>query len=349
MTTQARLICGRREAVKRAVAHEEVWPVPYHITGDKLLIRKLEERFDFSDFSRFVDTYIIWEKVLPSIPADLQGDRYADIWGVTWAAVGVTRGYVSHHPLQAPNLKGHTFPESCPDEAIDRLRRVRLEHPDRFLLVKVGDLFERAHYLRGMERLMMDMHDHPSFVDTLFERITAYNLSAIGRLADEEIGIDGLSLSDDYGWQRGLLIAPRMWKRFVKPHLKTIFGYIRDRGFHAFLHSDGNITPLLRELVDLGVEVLHPVQPEAMDMLAIKQEYGNVLTLFGGIGTQHTLPRSSPEEIRSQVQAVCRAVGKGGGFILAPGIGLNHDVPVENALAFIQAAMNQHIVGLESP
>lgn len=161
MTTQARLICGRREAVKRAVAHEEVWPVPYHITGDKLLIRKLEERFDFSDFSRFVDTYIIWEKVLPSIPADLQGDRYADIWGVTWAAVGVTRGYVSHHPLQAPNLKGHTFPESCPDEAIDRLRRVRLEHPDRFLLVKVGDLFERAHYLRGMEQLMVDMYRSP--------------------------------------------------------------------------------------------------------------------------------------------------------------------------------------------
>ena len=318
--------------------------MPYLIRADVLLIQKLQQRFSFSDFSRFVDNYIMWEEVVPNIPADLQGDRYTDMWGATWADVGVTRGYVIHHPLQAPTLKGHALPDSCPDEAIDRLRRLRQQKADRFLLVKLGDLFERAHFLRGMEQLMMDMYDHPSFVEALFERITAYNLSVINRLADANIGIDGLSLSDDYGWQRGLLISPSMWRRFVKPHLQAIFGCIRDRGFHALLHSDGDISPVVRELVDMGVEVLHPVQPEVMDTLTIKQEYGSVLTLFGGIGTQYTLPHSSPVEIKSQVRAVCRALGTGGGFILAPGLGMNHDVPVENALAFIEVAMNQRTV-----
>ena len=127
----------------------------------------------------------------------------------------------------------------------------------------------------------------------------------------------------------------------MKAHLGTVFQHVRDRGFHAFLHSDGAITPLVRELVDSGVEVLHPVQSESMDIWAIKKEYGSDLTLFGGIGTQYELPQSSPLEIKSHVHAVCQALGTGGGFILAPGIGLNYSVPVENAMAFIEAAMSQ--------
>ena len=233
---------GKREAVKKAIAHQEVWPVPYYIACDTVLTQKLKERFVFSDFSGFVDNFIIWEKVVPDPPEELEGDRYTDLWGISWAGVGVNRGYVIHHPLQAPNLKGHAFPESCPDEALDRLHRIRQQHPDRFLLVKIGDLFERAHLLRGMEKLMLDMYDHPAFVDALFEHITAYTLSVIRRLADAKIGIDGLSLSDDYGAQDRLLISSRMWRRFVKPHLSAIFSCIRDRGFHAVLHSDGNIT-----------------------------------------------------------------------------------------------------------
>ena len=335
------MIRGKRAAVRRALAHKEVWPVPYYVNADAQLVRNLQERFGLSDFEQFVDSYMIWEQAVPLIPSDLQGDRYTDIWGITWAGVGVTRGYVVHHPIQAPSLREYAFPESCPDEIIDRLRQIRQQNPEAFLLVKLGDLFERAHYLRGMEHLMTDMYDHPVFVDELFERITAFNLSVIDRLADAEIGIDGLSLSDDYGWQNGLLISPRMWRRFVKAHLRTVFQHVRDRGFHAFLHSDGAITPLVKELVDLGVEVLHPVQSESMDIWTIKKEYGSVLTLFGGIGTQDALPQASPLEIKSQVHAACRALGTGGGFILAPGIGLNHGVPVENAMAFIEAAMGQ--------
>lgn len=155
------LIRGKRAAVKRALAHEEVWPVPYYVNADAQLVQNLQERFGFSDFEQFIDSYMLWEQAVPLIPSDLQGDRYTDIWGITWAGVGVTRGYVVHHPIQAPSLREYTFPESCPDEIIDRLRRIRQQNPETFLLVKLGDLFERAHYLRGMEQLMVDMYRSP--------------------------------------------------------------------------------------------------------------------------------------------------------------------------------------------
>lgn len=83
---------SRREAVSRVIKHEEVWPVPYLVRANALLDRALQERLGFADFSRFVGNYLVWELATPNVPSGLQGDRYADIWGITWAGVGFTRG-----------------------------------------------------------------------------------------------------------------------------------------------------------------------------------------------------------------------------------------------------------------
>jgi len=149
--------------------------------------------------------------------------------------------------------------------------------------------------------------------------------------------IDGLSLSDDYGFQSGLILSPHLWRRFIKPHLKTMFQKIREKGWYVFLHSDGAITPILPDLMEVGVQALHPVQSEVMDLHYVKKAFGDRTTMFGGIGAQSTLIRESPDALKMYVKTVSKTLGKGGGFIMTPGIGMQDDTPLENAVAFVEA------------
>ena len=119
---------------------------------------------------------------------------------------------------------------------------------------------------------------------------------------------------------------------------KKLFARIRGAGLFTFLHSCGNVSELVPDLMEVGLDVLHPVQPEAMDIVSLKAEYGDKLAFYGGISTQQTLPRGTPEEVEAEVRRTVDLMSEGGGYILAPGITLQHDIPLENILAFINAA-----------
>ena len=152
--------------------------------------------------------------------------------------------------------------------------------------------------------------------------------------------MDGIFLSDDYGHQQSLLMSPYHWQEFIKPRLRELFAKIKDAGLFTFLHSCGNVSEIVPDLIQVGLDVLHPVQPEAMDIASLKTEYGDKLAFYGGISTQKTLPRGTPEEVEDEVRQTAQFMAEGGGYILAPGITLQHDIPLENILAFIKAARN---------
>jgi uroporphyrinogen decarboxylase len=153
-----------------------------------------------------------------------------------------------------------------------------------------------------------------------------------------ELGVDGIFLSDDYGHQRSLLMSPDQWREFIKPRLREFFARIKGEGLFTFLHSCGNISEIVPDLIEVGLDVLHPVQPEAMDIASLKAKYANRLAFYGGISTQRTLPRGTPEEVAEEVRRTVQFMAKDGGYILAPGITLQHDILLENILAFIRAA-----------
>ena len=327
----------KRDTVIEALNHRKTERIPHYINFASLLESKLQEYYKTSNLWCLLDNYILWVSVNPIVPSSLEGNSYTDGFGITWANVGVTRGYVVDHPLKESNLNKCKFPNPCSEQRYMELKKERQENQGLFNLVKIGDLFERAHYLRGLENLMVDMQQNPAFVDELFERLTAFLLEVLERITP--LGFDGISLSDDYGYQGGLMMSPAHWRRYIKPHLSILFSEVKEKGLYVFLHCDGNVEEIIPDLIEVGVDALHPVQSEVMDVFKLKREYGNYLTLFGGIGVQEMLPFDKPEKIKSHVKSTANILNQNGGFILCPGIGMLEDTPVENAAAFIEAAL----------
>jgi hypothetical protein len=111
------------------------------------------------------------------------------------------------------------------------------------------------------------------------------------------------------------------------------------------VHSDGDLSEILPDLIDAGVELLNPIQPECMDILWLKREYGSSICFNGGVSSQLTIPRGSPEQIRAEIQACLRYLGKGGGYVIGPTKTINADIPAENGLAVLDAILNQEHTG----
>jgi uroporphyrinogen decarboxylase len=203
-------------------------------------------------------------------------------------------------------------------------------------------VFERAWYLRGMERLLLDFTDGSAFAATLLDRITERRMAQAEHYA--RAGADVIAYGDDVGTQRGLLMSARMWRAWLKPRLaRTIEAARRvEPDVLVFYHSDGDVSPIIPDLIEIGVDILNPVQPECMDPAALKRAYGDRLSFWGTIGTQSTLPFGSPDDVRREVRARIETVGTGGGLFLAPTHILEPEVPFENIVAFVEAVKGRY-------
>ena len=190
-----------------------------------------------------------------------------------------------------------------------------------------------------MEALLEDVALRPAFVQALLDRLTDYVLQSAEALL-EGYPFEGIAVSDDYGAQSAMLISPRDWRRFVKPCLRRIYDLAKRHSRTVFHHSCGHITPVVGDLIDMGLDILHPIQPEAMDIRHLKKEFGKHLTLCGGIPTQTLLVSGTAAEVRGEVRRLRQEMGEGGGYILEPGITLQADVPKENLIAMIDEAVS---------
>jgi uroporphyrinogen decarboxylase len=200
-----------------------------------------------------------------------------------------------------------------------------------------GELFETAYRLRGFEQFMIDMAEDPPLVDYLLEQLAAMHIAA--SLALARAGIDLLALDDDLGDPTRMLLSPAMWRRYFKPHFRTIIGVCKraNPALRVLWHSDGYIEPIIPDLIEVGVDVLNPVQPNVMDPARLKQTYGDQLAFFGTVGTPQRWAWAEPEDIREEVAERIQTVGDGGGLIIAPAYDLEPEVRWENVLAFFEA------------
>ena len=135
-----------------------------------------------------------------------------------------------------------------------------------------------------------------------------------------------------------MLMSPADWRRIIKPCIADIYSFAKKHNHFIFHHSCGNIYPIIADLIDIGLDILHPVQPEAMDIFQLKREFGRDLTFSGGLNTQELLPNGTCEQIREEVRKLKEQMGRGGGYIFEPGITIQADVPLENLLAVIEEA-----------
>jgi uroporphyrinogen decarboxylase len=269
-------------------------------------------------------------------------------WEVGEWGVGVTDGSMYHfihleHPMKSLTSVEEIERYPFPDLTL-AVRHRHLEGEVRGLhdlgLFAIGfmewTIFEIAWHLRGMTELFTDIAFNPSFARRLLDRITAIRCFEARRFA--EAGVDMLKIGDDVGTQKGMLMSPAMYREWFKPRHAAVIRAAREvrPGLPVCYHSDGNCWDVIPDLIEIGVTVLNPVQPECLDIAAVKREFGDRLVFWGGIGTQTTMPFAGPDEVYRTVQRTIDVLGPTG-FLPCPTHVLEPEVPWDNILAFLRA------------
>ncbi len=290
-----------------------------------------------------VDLRSVWPTYIgPDHPTFPDGS-WTDWWGCRRAYVGGFDEVIASPLASAETLHDiQAYP--WPDPAwfdVDELRDRCLAWRDYALVIRDPDQFATcvlrvAMYLRGMEQFMLDMALNPAIahavithIETFYLELNRRILKAVGDLADIYF------IADDVGMQSGLLISPDMFRRYVRPSLTRFIAQAHAHGLRVMYHTCGAVRQLIPDFIEIGVDILNPVQTSArgMEPAALKREYGDQLCFHGGVDLQTVLTRSTPAQVREHVQRLIETLGAGGGYILAPTNNLMPDTPVQNILA----------------
>jgi uroporphyrinogen decarboxylase len=198
-------------------------------------------------------------------------------------------------------------------------------------------IYEVAWQVRGLEPMLTDMLERPELADCLYDRITEIRLAQTR--AYVKAGCDVLMYGDDVSCQTGMIMSPATWRRFFKPRMARLIAEARSIAprIPVFYHSDGDPRAIVDDLIEIGVTILNPVQPECMDPAEMKRRYGDRISFWGTIGIQHTLPFGSVDDVRREVKLRMDTVGKGGGLLLGPSHMIEPEVPWENIVALYGA------------
>jgi len=275
---------------------------------------------------------------------DVSGDIRITEWGT-----GHVRGSMHHFtkPLfpmaqfeSVREVEEYPFPTFS--EAGRRLELVqKVEKFHRRDLAVMGGLactiFEVSWQLRGMEQLFLDFSLNPEFAELLLDRVAEIRCGMARTYA--RAGVDILVLGDDVAGQRGMLMSLPTWRRWFRGRLARVIEAAKsvDPNLLIFYHSDGNPEEVIPDLIDIGVDILNPLQPECVDPERIKNRYGNELAFWGAISIQKTMPFGTVRDVKDEVKRRMETVGRGGGFLIGPTHVIEPEVPWENILAFFEA------------
>lgn len=331
-----------RDRVYEALRFRETDIVPYEVGFTWGAYQKLAEYYGDPDFIGKIGNHLAGLSHRKSVPyAEVRPGCFEDEWGVVWnRTIDRDIGVVENRVIAEPTLKDIEFPDPATFGLEAMYAEMIRQNPDRFRVGSIGfSLFERAWTLRGMDQLLMDMLDRPAFVHELLDAITDVNMKHIEIAVAQDI--DAVQFGDDWGSQRGVIMGAALWREFIKPRVARMYGRVREAGKFVFIHSCGDVKELLPDLVEFGLNVFNPFQPEVMDIFETKKRYYGRLSFYGGISVQTLLPRGTPDEIRRETRRLLEVLGRGGGYIASPSHAIPSDVPVENMAAMIEVLRDQ--------
>jgi uroporphyrinogen decarboxylase len=264
--------------------------------------------------------------------------RWRDEWGTGWEDDGhgaKTESYPLIAGYDAPD--GYRFPDPYRPGRFDRADEMLEARGSRYTRASVWfTLFERLWMLRGFENMLMDPYLDARRFCSLRDRVVAYNLAVIDQWLER--GVHAIYFSDDWGSQRGLLMNPDDWRTFYKPSYRRMFDRVRSGGAHVWMHLCGDVTAILGDLVDVGLNVLNPVQPQAMDVKLLAKEFGGRVCFNGGVDVQGTLIRGTPDDVRREVHELVSLFGRfDGGYIGGTSHSIMPETPLDNVIALYEA------------
>ncbi|MBE6614081.1 MAG: hypothetical protein E7631_02070 [Ruminococcaceae bacterium] len=278
---------------------------------------------------------------------DFRPGTHIDGWGVAHEPGSAAAYHMTymHHPMadfdSVEQILAYPMPQYQAEGLAEQIRQTKVVHEED--CAAIGQMqctiWETAWYMRGMENLLCDMMSEDPMAEVLLDRVT--DIAVQRAVSYAKAGADGIFLGDDIGMQHTIMMGKELYGEWLKPRLKRVIDAAKavNPELLIFYHSCGHVTELIPQLIEAGVEVLNPVQPECMDFAKIHAEYGDRLSFHGTIGTQSVMPFGTPEEVRKKVFENLDIAGKKGGLYACPTHMLEPEVPLENVIAYIRACM----------
>ena len=330
-----------RERVYAALGHEKPDGVPYDMRMQPEVAAGVDALYGTNRWRGFVDNDV--QRVRTAADSQWRhenpGGFKCDLYGSVWKTDVGDAMHMIEPVLADGRFDRYEFPdvsELVCHNAKASVSKARQEPGDRFLVSGINfGVLDRTLNLRGFEAAYMDLAGNDSGIECLLDRVTDHLLEHVTRIAS--LDLDGVVVGDDWGDQNGVLIGAERWRRLIKPRAARLVERIRLCGKTPMAHCDGNITEIMPDVIEIGLEAIESVQPEAMNPYELKRLYGDRITFWGGLGSQSLVPFGTPDAIRIEVRRLASEMGTGGGYILAPSKTFMPDTPAANAAAAMEA------------
>ncbi|UCB45696.1 MAG: hypothetical protein JSV25_16060 [Spirochaetota bacterium] len=339
-----------KERMKAALSHEEPDRVPVDLwitpEVEKLLMKETSTEDPFEMRVKLGHDCLM--SIVGIVASFYSSDEpeYVDPWGITWHRVQYAGGIGSYteivgHPLAGDDKKllSYKAPDPKAPEQYEEAESIIKKFGNTHSIVGgvLGSVFEGAWYLRGMMQFLQDLIKNKDFAHQLMDLVMEFHLIAGLKLI--EIGCDIILAGDDVGTQDRMLISPGLWREFVKPRYSTLFQKFKSvkPDLKIAAHICGYHEPVIEDLIDVGLDILNPVQPLAMDPARLKRKFGKRLSFWGGVDDQQVIPFGTPDDVEEEVRLRLRQLGTGGGYILCSSHNIQPTTPLENVHAFYRA------------
>jgi uroporphyrinogen decarboxylase len=334
---------NNRERVLTALNHRQPDKVPYDIRFTQKAHAKMAQYCGDPEFDSKLGNCFTWFRPYPNnVRYRLVGpDIWQDEFGVRWnRTIDKDIGVPCNQLVTPQNINEFQWPDPNDPTRYDFIKEAVKKAADGATLVSLGfALFERAWTLVAMENLLIYMLTDKHFVNLLLDKILEYNLGIIEHACS--LDIDIFRLGDDWGHQRGLIMGIDLWREFIKPRIKEMYQLAKSKGKYVMIHCCGKVDELFPDLIECGLDIFNPFQPEVMDVFQMKRLYGERLCFYGGISTQRTLPYGTVAEIKDEVKRLIEVVGENGGYVASPAHDIPADAKAENIAAMIEVLQNQ--------
>ena len=340
-----------REEIEHIIGHEEVRPVPYTLAWEGDICERLGRHYGDPEWHTRIRQYFLWTGAVDTMrrgPVEGKEGWAKDLYGSVWRYD--RRPFHLETPgLPEPTFDGYKWPAPekffADAEGIAAANKICDEYKDkRYVIAGLGwGMLEHSWGIRGFENVLMDVAAEPDFFEELLDRLTDQFLAYVDFTCKSLPDIDAVFFGDDWGDQRGVIVGPERWRRYFKPRWAKIYDRVHSYGKVTMSHCCGSVVDIMDDVIEIGLDVFESMQPEArgMNPYELKKQWGDKITFWGCLGSQSTLAFGTPREIQAEVRKLCREMGKGGGYILAPAKAFQTEMSTEQAAAVVDAAMNQ--------
>jgi len=288
-------------------------------------------------------TWVHNNYAMEGIAHERDGEGHTDYWGIEWVKEGPFN-QIRRFPLKGASedeIRRYRYPYDHVEDLMANMAPVIAVAREYFIGCDVSPcLFEMICRLRGMEDAIVDLAGNPKLMAKMLEEAAAFALK-LSEVACDRFPLDWLWTGDDVGGQLALIMSPKCWREMIRPHLERIFRVGKSRGLWVAYHSCGAIRPIIPDLIEIGLDVLNPIQCNCpgMNPSDLKKDFGKQLSFMGGVDTVGLLPHASAAEVRGETARLIEAMtSDGGGYILAASHTVPPETPLENIFAMYEVA-----------